>query len=222
LKTKKQFYFDKEIDYPDVDQESIIRYKKALEFASINSGAEILDIGCKYGTLKELMMKKNIKANYYGVDISEKVFKKIKNFSGDKFFVADVSKDLPFKDEKFDYIFALEIMEHVESPTNMLNEIYRVLKMNGKLILSVPNVYSWNEIIANLRKLPDTVGHISTFTYQNIERLFSFARFKIEDTLGTYFRVPFTKRFLKKKYLLVKSNNIFLTRSFIYKAYKQV
>ncbi len=218
--TKEQFYNHKEIEYPDTDPESIIRYNRAIDLVTINSGEKILDIGCKYATLKELLVKKNVQADYYGVDISSSVFHKIKDFNPDKFFVADASQNLPFENAKFDYVFALEIMEHVESPTIMLNEIYRVLKDTGRLILSVPNVYSWNEIIGNLFKQADTEGHISAFTHQIMERLMSFTKFKIEAYIGTYFRVPFTKRLLKTKYMLIKSNNIFLSRSFIYRVRK--
>lgn len=218
--TKEKFYNQKEKDYHLSDPECILRYQRALDLISLAPDSRILDIGCKYATLKDLLEENNLQVDYYGVDISNKVFSKIKNFNHEKFFVADVSKNLPFESERFDYIFAMEIMEHVESPTIMLNEINRVLKKNGTLILSVPNVYCWNEIIGNLLKLPDTEGHISAFTYQIMWRLLDFTGFRIEEIKGTYFRIPFSKRLLRNRYALVKTSNIWLARSFIYKIKK--
>lgn len=220
--TKKQFYDKKENEYPEVDLEAILRYQRAIDFVKIDPGAKILDIGCKYATLKNMLLNDKIETDYYGVDISAKVFHKIKNFNPEKFFIADASKELPFEKEKFDYVFALEIIEHVESPTNMLNEIHRVLKNSGVLVLSVPNVYCWNEIVGNLKKMQDTEGHISAFTFQIMERLLKFTNFEVEDIRGTYWRVPFSRRVLKTRYFLLKTNNLFLTRSFIYKAKKQI
>lgn len=218
--SKKDFYEKKESEYPNVDYESIFRYRRAIKLANLKTDECVLDIGCKYAILKELLLQNNILVDYYGVDISNKVFNKIKDYNPKKFLVSDVSKTLPFENNKFDYVFALEIMEHVESPSNMLSEIYRVLKKNGVLILSVPNVYCWNELLANLLNKKDTEGHISSFTHQNMERLLKFAGLKIKDYMGTYLRVPFSKKFLRTKYFLVKSNNLFLCRSFIYKAEK--
>lgn len=214
---KKIFYDNKETEYARVDKEALIRYRRALKLSNIQEGNIILDIGCKYAILRDLMNELRLDVDYYGVDISEEVFKKIKEFDPSRFFQSDVSKSLPFGDNKFDLVFALEIMEHVESPTTMLLEIKRVLKEDGYLILSVPNLYAWNEIIANLKKLPDSEGHISSFTHQIMSRLLDFNGFKIVDYCGTYLRFPFSKKFLKDEYLLLKTNNIFLTRSFIYK-----
>jgi len=214
---KKVFYDNKESEYIINDREAIIRYKRAIKLSNINNGSILLDIGCKYALLRDLLDEMKLKVDYYGADISDEVFKKIKNFDISRFCQADVSKSLPFDEKKFDFVFALEIMEHVESPTVMLSEIRRVLKDDGYLILSVPNLYAWNEIISNIRKLPDTEGHISSFTYQIMSRLLDFNRFEIKDYCGTYSRVPFSKKFLKNRYSLLKTNNLFLTRSYIYK-----
>jgi SAM-dependent methyltransferase len=50
---------------------------------------------------------------------------------------------LPFDDEFFDVVLNCEVIEHLFSlPYAMFYEMYRVLKRNGKLILSTPNLYS--------------------------------------------------------------------------------
>ena len=218
---KKDFYELKVNDYKLYDKEALIRYERAIELAQFSDNCNLLDIGCKNAILNELLKSKQ-KIDYYGTDISENVFTKIKNFNSSKFKIADVSKEIPFPSNYFDFVFALEIMEHVEAPTKMLQEIYRILKDDGTLILSVPNIYCWNEIVNNLKKLPDTEGHISAFTYQIMERLLKFNNLEILNYCGTFMRYPFSSKLRKGKYLIRKSNNIFLTRSFIYKIKKSI
>ncbi|MGB4268087.1 MAG: class I SAM-dependent methyltransferase [Spirochaetota bacterium] len=45
---------------------------------------------------------------------------------------------LPFKNCTFDSILCLQVLEHVKEPQNVCNELYRVLKVNGNLYLSIP------------------------------------------------------------------------------------
>lgn len=54
---------------------------------------------------------------------------------------------LGFKNESFDNIFCFETLEHLNSPYNALVEFKRVLKINGKILLSIPNVWYWRRII---------------------------------------------------------------------------
>ena len=218
--TKEEFYQIKENDYKINDLEALLRYNIAIKLASLKNNQTILDIGCKYALLKKILIEKKNNIDYFGIDITDKVFNKIDEFREDRFFVADASKQIPFENKKFDVVFALEILEHVESPTNMLKEIYRVLKPEGILILSVPNIYAWNEIIANIKHLPDTEGHISAFSVQIMNRLVEFANLKVVDYCGTFFRIPFSKRLFKTNYKIIASDNLFLTRSFIFKIKK--
>lgn len=134
----------------------------------------------------------------------------------DHFKVGDVMDGLPFEDNTFDFVFALEIMEHVESPTSMLTECRRVLKPDGALILSVPNPYCWVEMYGNWRRVPESEGHVSSFTCQTISRLIAFNGMKIVSSCGTFFRVPFIHRLVKNPPVF-KSNLMFLTRSYVYK-----
>jgi len=217
---KREFYNRKITEYSQQDYEAELRYKRAISLAELVSGSNILDIGCKYALLKNIIEEKGINIDYYGVDISDRLLRNMKGFDKSKFIISDVSRSLPFPNDTFNFIFALEIMEHVENPTKMIYEINRVLKNKGVAVISVPNIYAWNEILANIKKMPDTEGHISSFTYQNIERILNFTDMKIDKYCGTYVRIPFSKRILKTKYYLLKANSLFLSRSFIYKVIK--
>jgi ubiquinone/menaquinone biosynthesis C-methylase UbiE len=46
---------------------------------------------------------------------------------------------LPFPNSSFDFVNMCEVIEHVESPRTVLDEVYRVLRPGGKAYVSVPN-----------------------------------------------------------------------------------
>ena len=50
------------------------------------------------------------------------------------------AENLPFANKSFDIVTMLEVIEHLDNPEKALKEIYRVLKRNGKVIISTPNV----------------------------------------------------------------------------------
>lgn len=218
MQTKSDFYNTKAKEYKTENNESSLRYKKALQLAKITDKSKVLDIGCKDAALKRLCESQSFDIEYFGMDISAEVLNRFSLTDNKHFMVGDAGKKIPFPDNTFNFIFALEIIEHVESPTAMLKEIHRVLKADGKFILSLPNPYFYIEMLANFKKKSDTEGHISSFTFQNIMRLLQFAGMKITDSCGTYTRLPFSSRFRNdRQYTIVSTNMFFLTRSYIFR-----
>lgn len=59
-----------------------------------------------------------------------------------RFMNCDVTSTLPFKDGEFDVVVFLEIIEHLRNPYSVVRELCRILKPNGRLILSTPNILS--------------------------------------------------------------------------------
>jgi SAM-dependent methyltransferase len=48
------------------------------------------------------------------------------------------SSDLPFTDNSFDAILARDILEHLDNPWEIVDDLFRILKVGGKIIVSVP------------------------------------------------------------------------------------
>ena len=54
-------------------------------------------------------------------------------------FAGDVTGRFPFRDRVFDVVLFLDVIEHVEPRVAVLREIHRVLKDDGRLLVSAPN-----------------------------------------------------------------------------------
>lgn len=55
--------------------------------------------------------------------------------------MVDLNKPLPFASSLFDIVVSVETIEHVENPYQLIREFSRVLKTNGFLIITTPNVH---------------------------------------------------------------------------------
>lgn len=110
-------------------------YLAKMEFiekyiTKITKNADILDIGSGEGVLVEKF--RELGYNIIGVDL---------NYASKYVIKGDMTK-LPFKDEIFKNILCLDVLEHLnfDEQKEALSEIKRVLKKNGELILSIPNL----------------------------------------------------------------------------------
>ena len=103
-------------------------------------GLKILEIGFGEGKFAEKLTREN---EYWGIDIGggahKDVLKKKLNEQGARFLRLDVNKDdFPLLDDYFDACFILETLEHLANPCHCVEEIKRVLKDNGRLIVVFP------------------------------------------------------------------------------------
>lgn len=115
-----------------------IRFNKISKL--IPRGVKILDLGCGYEGEFLVSIEKNISLGF-GVDLSvnrnlNPSLPKIKLIQG------RVDEKLPFKNDSFDLVTALAIIEHVDNPEKMLKEVMRVLKPDGLALLTTPPLIS--------------------------------------------------------------------------------
>ncbi|MGB2815037.1 MAG: methyltransferase domain-containing protein [Dehalococcoidales bacterium] len=119
-------------------------------------GDNILDIGC--AGHKGLVHQRIRSSGKYviGLDIAYKEILKLSRLGGD-YTTAD-AEYLPFKNESFDTVVLGEVIEHLSCPTRLLEECYRVLKSDGSLCITTPNVYSIDRILSYMVTGKDTIG----------------------------------------------------------------
>jgi glycosyltransferase involved in cell wall biosynthesis/SAM-dependent methyltransferase len=101
------------------------------------------------------------------------------------------SEQLPFRDDTFDLVTLIEVLEHTQSPVLSLEEVRRVLRRGGRLALTTPNypmkrLYDARMAIRSrsLRRLRDDPTHISPLSARRLERLLA-PRFESVELEGT-------------------------------------
>lgn len=122
-------------------------HKTVLSFLPDNlSGRKMLEVGCGNGDFSNYLSA-NHKANIVGLDFSVESIK-IADQKKSKFgattssFVVGDAQKMQFADNSFDTIVSCECLEHVPTPQLMVNEIFRVLKPGGMVVLTTENYFN--------------------------------------------------------------------------------
>ena len=202
----KEFYDLRAAEEPASDPEALLRFDKAIAAAGLRPGERVLDVGAKRGGLGLRLRD----VEYVGLDLSEENVRAAAA-SGLDVRQADVTQPLPLADAEFDCVFCLELLEHLPSPLAVLAEIRRVVKPDGRAVVSVPSPYSWVEVYRELFRRHDPEGHLNAFTTPVMRYLAALAGFRLERTLGTSVRIPRTMRLISTDSILARSR-IYLLR----------
>ena len=150
------------------------RLSLALDLAGNLRGKRILDAGCGDGRLSAECIKKG--AEVIGIDNNASAILFAKIFVPKGKFQIGSLLSLPYKEQFFDNIFCIETFEHIPptQSSRAVQELFRVLKRGGHLVLSVPSL--------NLT-LAERPRHYRHFTPSLIEEIFS-PHFSIEKFCG--------------------------------------
>jgi len=135
----------------------------------VKDGDRVLDLGCGHGRLIELFPGKNI--NYLGVDSSKNLLDIArKRYPKYNFLLAD-ALNLPLPNDLFDAIFSIAVLHHIPSHElriKFFEEVKRVLKPNGILVLTVWNLFRLKTLPLLLRySLLKTLG-LSKLEYGDV------------------------------------------------------
>jgi len=107
--------------------------KELIEDKNIKN---IIDLGCGDGILIYAIKKTYPKIKIVGIDISPRRIENLKNkFPKSKFYCRDVCQT-KLKKESFDFVHSSQTIEHVEDDKKMVEEMYRLLKKGGFLLVS--------------------------------------------------------------------------------------
>ncbi len=115
----------------------VMRYLIEDLTAHIRSHAsgKLLDVGCGNKPYESLFEGKIL--SYTGCDVVQSSLSRVD--------VICEATNLAFKNGQFDTVFSTQVIEHVSDPFKMLDEIYRVLKPGGTLIISAPFCWELHE-----------------------------------------------------------------------------
>lgn len=132
----------REVLYQEVVSERIVEYP--LVFANLpQSSGKLLDVGCRYSNL--VLQTASLGYRTYGIDLSPYPY----THPNLKIITGDIRKT-KFKSGFFNCVTAISTIEHIglgfyekthqdkDGDTKAINEIYRLLGKNGRLIFSAP------------------------------------------------------------------------------------
>ena len=135
----------------------------ALSYLDINNGDVVLDVGCGGGKTVDKLCKRISNGKVYGVDYSELCVKKSESLNHKnvicgkaRILQASVS-ELPFEDDKFNLVTAIETYYFWPDKPGDLKEIFRTLAPGGKLMLAFEMVRD-SENLDKWKSVEDRLG----------------------------------------------------------------
>lgn len=160
---------------------------------------KVLDVPAGEGALA--LRLKNLGFEVSCSDLYTEIFK----LSGVEIKRGNLDARLPYDDGSFDFVVCVEGLEHIENPANAFREFTRILKENGTLIVSVPNIMNieerlkWlfngytshfkplsNEALADIERefggMEEIALHVNPIGYSEVRFLLEKNGFQIDKT----------------------------------------
>jgi 2-polyprenyl-3-methyl-5-hydroxy-6-metoxy-1,4-benzoquinol methylase len=168
----------------------------AKTFELIPEGSVVLDVGCSSGTFgAELIKKKQCTVD--GIEIDDDDLAKAKK-NLRKAYKFNIETDELVIDTEYDIIFMGDVVEHLARPAAALHKLRSLLKDDGKLVFSIPNI---THISVRLMLLEGKIEygrtglldetHLHFYNRAEIHRVFNEAAFKIVSFDYTVNDMPF-------------------------------
>ena len=162
------------------------RFQMVLQWVEV-TGRRVLDVGCGVGMYTAAFWRET--PHVYGVEVEgERVREARARAAG---VVQAVGEHLPFADASFDLVFSHEVLEHVADDRACAEEMVRVLRPGGRIVLFVPNrLYPFETHgvfwrgryrfgnVPLVNYLPDPLRnrlapHVRAYTGRSLRRLFA-------------------------------------------------
>lgn len=200
-----EFYDKRSTDIPEMDR----RLSLVADLVISKSPRRVLDVACGRGALVSALQLRQPRMDVAGVELSPTAVAEARS-RGLNVTQGDVTKGLPFADEHFDCVIFGEVIEHIVDPDAALRELGRVLRRNGTLIVTTPNLASWyNRVLLLLGIQPiftetslevnlgrrfralgqwrPTQGHLKIFTVSALREMLSANGFQTAAVYGAPF-----------------------------------
>ena len=128
----------------------------------------VVDLGCGNMPYRETILSNNKVEKYIGIDWPGTSY-----YSNKPDFIWD-GITIPLENNSVDFVLLTEVMEHLDDPLAVVNEIYRILKPGGSLVGTTP--FFWL-----LHEVPNDMQRLSPF---GIKRIFEKTGFERHEIIG--------------------------------------
>ncbi len=185
----------------------------SIMISEIEPDSTILEFGPASGRLTKYL-KEEMNCEVYIVELDEQAGKMAAQYAKDYVIgnIEDYEWTVRFKGVSFDYILFADVLEHLFSGEKVLECAKQMLKPEGYIIMSLPNI-AHNSIIIDLLdnkfEYKDTGlldnTHVRFFTYDNIENMLKRLSLYVDMKCATYTQVGFNE--FKNTYEEIKHVN---------------
>ena len=146
----------------------------------------VLDLGSGDGFFANTLSK-NKKNKVYGIDLSSEAIAISKKRYQRVIFQIMNSEKMKFRDNFFDEIYAMDVLEHVDSLDKVLNEVRRVLKKDGKFFINIPYHKSEKWLLKVRPNYHKEIHHVRIFKETELEAVLREKSFKLVSKKKTGF-----------------------------------
>src|SRR3989304_9182858 len=112
-------------------------HETVFELLKNDKRGKLLDLGAGEGALTKRLLE-------MGFDVESCDFNPGRFKIAKKCAKVDLNEPLPYANETFDFVMCVEVIEHLRNPWLIVSECKRVLKRNGTLVITTPNILSVN------------------------------------------------------------------------------
>ncbi len=196
--------------------------KRLKELLKYKKNGRLLDVGFGSGTFLRLAKENGFEVN--GTEISEYACRYVKDHYGIDTFRGDL-EEARFPSDSFDVVTLWHALEHLPDPRLTLNEIHRILKKDGLLVVAVPNLNNFiTRILYFLAKgkklklfsINAKELHLWHFSPHSLSRLLQETGYGVMNIKLDLAQIEFPKKIVDFLTLLVHS----LTRKNLGEAFK--
>lgn len=161
----------------------------------------LLDVGTGKGYLLEVA--KEMGFEVYGVEPSSYCSRAAAEKFGERIFCGRL-EDSKYKDEMFDVITMTDIIEHIFSPHSFLEEIYRILKDSGFILITTPNSDSFTRKLLGKDWFQYKYEHVIYYNKKSLSYLLKKRGFSILEVKNNVkrFKIGYYYHYLKAYSLL--------------------
>jgi SAM-dependent methyltransferase len=154
------------------------KFREITELLGSTDGLDCLDVGGDNGVISYLLRRRG--GMWKSADLDGTAVRAIRELVGDSVFQIDGGRTC-FNNDEFDRVVIVDFLEHIHSDAEFAQELFRILKPNGELIVNVP--YVKKSLLRKLRhaigETDEKHGHVRPgYTADGLTRLLH-GRFKI-------------------------------------------
>ncbi|SFE52893.1 methyltransferase type 11 [Trichococcus pasteurii] len=166
----------------------------AFGLLKLESGMKVLDVGCGTGIFSMKLAEKGCIVT--GIDVSEGMLKVAREKAAEKklpiFYHQMDATDLAFEDGAFDAVLTMAAVEFIEDTARAVEEMFRVVKNSGQLLIGTINADSdWGDYYQTKKMQGNSIYRYAIF--KTIDDLKAWNPEKLVGTGACLFISPFAE-----------------------------